>query len=91
MMPAVLSIAALLAALGLTVVWLQQKDTTAVTPVEITEKVSTPPEPPPPPPQWPEWSFPEWPPPGGGSLTGPPLSGTHRGRLRHGHSRRLPT
>lgn len=107
MMPAVLSIAALLAALGLTVVWLQQKDTTAVTPVEISEKVSTPPvapiksNPPPPPqppptarqkplpsaspppprqtpaaatpPQWPEWPFPEWPPPGGGSLTGPPI------------------
>ena len=37
MMPAVLFIAALVAALGLTVVWLQQKDTTAVTPVEVSE------------------------------------------------------
>ena len=36
MMPAVLFVAALVAALGLTVVWLQQqKDTTAVTPVEV--------------------------------------------------------
>lgn len=58
-LPAALFVAALVASLGLSVIWLQQRNTTAVTPVEVSETVpgptvapikSNPPLPPPPPP-----------------------------------------
>ena len=43
MLPAALFVAALVASLGLTVVWLQQRNTTAVTPVEVSQTAPSPP------------------------------------------------